>query len=180
MYNIALLFYLCVQRVACSRDSMVDLKLHNTGKRRTVVLLRLFVSSKIDRYIWCFIASLPRRVISGRSQMWPTLTKGGQSRWEDHEINWRKHHIGVISSMYCFSCIHIVFVGRLFYHVRTAHIPFWPIHDMKTHFKLQTPTVTHRGTVSVKSLLGCVFLQWTDNPTVNAKWYEGKQFLRPR
>ena len=50
--------------------------------------------------------------------------------------NRREHHPGVNLSMYCFwFCFYIT--GRLFYPILTAHSPFRPIQDFKTHFKLQ-------------------------------------------
>ena len=43
------------------------------------------------------------------STPWPTLTKWGQSRWEDHEITGEKnHHLGVIVSIYFLSNITLV------------------------------------------------------------------------
>ena len=70
------------------------------------------------------------------------LTKGEQSRGEDHEI------IGEnITHGSCHQCIlcdnnYVRIVGRLFYPILTAHGPFRPRSDFKTHFALQKPLTT--------------------------------------
>ena len=54
--------------------------------------------------------------------------------------NWRKHHLGVVVTIYCFGYVHTVW--RPFYPILTAHRPFRPIHDFKTHFEWQKPALT--------------------------------------
>ena len=65
--------------------------------------------------------------------MWPALTKGSQSRWEDHEITRENITKRSFSQFLLFLFCHGV--GRLLYHVLIAHSPFWPINNFKTHFK---------------------------------------------
>ena len=65
----------------------------------------------------------------------PLWQKGYKVTGYRSQDNWRKHHLWVILSIYSFQFYHMI--GRLFYHILTAHSPFWPIHDFKTHFRLQ-------------------------------------------
>ena len=56
-------------------------------------------------------------------------TKGGQSRWDDHDRNhWRINHLGVILSMHCFFRFFSSFFSShlecLFYHFLTDDSPF--------------------------------------------------------
>ena len=88
--------------------------------------------------------------------MRPVLTKGEHGRWEDYEITGEKiTYKGVIWPIYCF---------WLFSHCRSvlsftnnAHIPFRPIHDFRTPFNWQKPTLT-----KAVSILSAPFSQkWT-------------------
>ena len=81
---------------------------------------------------------LCRRILTwittkGCAGMWPTLI-------EDRELTGEKW-LGVIISVYC-SWSFLDIVGHLLCRILTAHNPVWPIHDFKTHFKLQKSTVT--------------------------------------
>ena len=61
------------------------------------------------------------------NNMWPTLAKGRQSRSEDHEITGENTTQASFCQFIVFEFVQIV--GRLFYHIRTAHSSIWPIHD---------------------------------------------------
>jgi hypothetical protein len=64
----------------------------------------------------------------------------------------RNHHQKVMLSIYCLYFIFYI-VGRLFYHILTAHSPFWSIPDCKTYFKLQKPTLTNGSVTPPRSTL---------------------------
>ena len=79
-------------------------------------------------------------LISCIGHIWPAVTKGGQSRWGDHEITGENITWGSFYRYIVFDFFHNV--RRLFYYIVTAHSQLWHVNDFKTHFKLQKSTLT--------------------------------------
>ena len=71
--------------------------------------------------------------------------------------NWRKHHLGIILSIYCF-LIFIDIVRRRFYHLLTAHGPFCIQTTLKLTSKYKSLCTFHNFTLAL-----CPFLKLMSN-----------------
>ena len=64
--------------------------------------------------------------------------------------NWRKHHLGVILSIYCLWYFHIVW--RLFYHTRTTHSSCRPKSDFKKPFQMKKAYIDYSSVNPFRSI----------------------------
>ena len=68
----------------------------------------------------------------GNTDMWPVLTKGLQSRWEDHKkTNWRKRHLAVI-------CCWLLWVFLILYGVYSITLLLCSLRISINDFKTQS------------------------------------------